>query len=139
MSNEVKAAMIGAVAALVVTFIKDVVIDEIRAHRQAKKALIDRRLAELYSPLWVVLGGGGNALGNILSDDFAYSKLTSNFHLLSSQLRQLVEEFMKLGTGDIRHPQLSRDETQRTMELQTQIVDTLRSEISALRKKYYGF
>ena len=139
MSDEIKAAIIGAVAALVVTFIKDVVIDEIRAHRQAKKALIDRRLAELYSPLWVVLGGGGNGLGNILADDFAYSKLTSNFHLLSSELRRPIEEFMKLGTGDIRHPKFSADELKRTSELQTQIVDTLRSEMSALRKKYYGF
>ena len=139
MSDNVVAAIIGAVSALIVTLVKDVIIDEIRRYKESKKALIDKRLTELYSPLWVVLGGGANALRNILSDDFAYEKLTTNFHLLSKRLRQLIEEFMKLGKGDIRHPQLGPNEMKRGMELQEEIVSVLGSEISELRGKYYRF
>lgn len=139
MSDNVKAAIIGAVSALIVTVIKDVIIDGRRRSNESKKALVDRRLAELYSPLWVVLGGGANALGNVLSDDFAYAKLTTNFHLLSKQLRKLIEEFMKLGTGDTRHPKLGLDEMKRSIELQEEIVSVLGAEISELRREYYGF
>jgi hypothetical protein len=108
MSDNVKAAIIGAISALIVTLIKDVIIDEIRRSKESKKALIDRRLAELYSPLWVALGGGANTLVQILSDDLAYQKLTTNFHLLSKDLRELFQEFMKLGRGnDVRHPEFT--------------------------------
>lgn len=140
MSDNVKAAIIGAVSALIVTLIKDVIIDEIRRSKESKKALIDRRLAELYSPLWVALGGGANTLVQILSDDLAYQKLTTNFHLLSKELRELFQEFMKLGRGnDVRHPEFTYFDQGKMIELHKKIIPVLKSDIEGLRKEYYEF
>lgn len=137
MSDNVKAAIIGAVSALLVTLIKDVILDQIRRSRESKKALIDRKLTELYSPLWVALGGGANTLTQILSDDLAYSKLTANFHLLSEQLKTKVEEFMKLGSGtDVRNPRMDVSDMKRSMELQEEIIPILESEMRELRSQY---
>lgn len=137
MSDNIKAAIIGAAAALLVTLIKDVILDQIRRSRESKKTLIDRKLTELYSPLWVALGGGANALTNILSDDFTYAKLTANFHLLSELLRTKIQEFMKLGGGpDVRRPQMGIDDMKRSMELHQEIIPILESEISELRHQY---
>jgi hypothetical protein len=140
MSDNVKAAIIGAISALIVTLIKDVIIDEIRRSKESKKALIDRRLAELYSPLWVALGGGANTLVQILSDDLAYQKLTTNFHLLSKDLRELFQEFMKLGRGnDVRHPEFTVSDQRKMIALHEKIIPVLKSEIEGLRKEYYEF
>jgi hypothetical protein len=139
MSDNVKAAIIGAVSALIVTLIKDVIIDEIRRSKESKKALIDRRLAELYSPLWVALGGGANALVQILYDDLTYEKLTTNFHLLSKELRELIQEFMKLGGGNVRKPEFTREDQAKMIELEKKVIPVLKSDIEGLRKEYYKF
>jgi hypothetical protein len=139
MSDTVKSAIIGALSALIVTLVKDVIIDQIRRSRESRKALIDRRLTELYSPLWVALGGGANSLGQILSDDFVYGKLVTNFHLLSKRLRELIEQFLKLGTGDVRGPRLGLNEMKTSIELQKEIVSVLASEMRDLRAEYYRF
>lgn len=139
MSDQVLAAIIGATSALIVALVKDIVLDNIRLSRESKKALIDRKLTELYSPIWVALGGGANVLGQILSDDFAYTKLTANFHLLSDPLKARMEEFMTLGRGDVRHPQLNSSEMKRSMELKDEIVGILESEMKQLRDQYERF
>lgn len=137
MTDQVEAAIIGAVAALTVTLIKDVIVDGIRRSSASKKALLDRKLTELYSPLWVALGGGANALTQMLSDDFAYAKLTANFHLLSKPLKTRIEQFMKLGRGpDVRNPQMNPGEMKTSMDLQEEIVRILESEINELRGQY---
>ncbi len=137
MSTEVKAAIIGAVSALAVTLIKDVIIDGLRRSKESKKALIDRKLTELYSPLWVALGGGANRLVHILTDDLAYRQLTANFHLLSQELRGLIQEFMKLGSGsDVRHPEFTLDDQKKMIQLQNKLYPLLEGEIDALRNKY---
>jgi hypothetical protein len=137
MSDNVIAAIIGAVSALLVTLIKDVILDQIRGARESRKALIDRKLTELYSPLWVALGGGANTLTHILSDDLAYSKLTANFHLLSEPLKTKVEEFMKLGRGpDVRSPQMTSEEIRRSLDLHKEIIPILESEMRELRSQY---
>ncbi len=137
MSDNVKAAIIGAVSALLVTFIKDVVLDQIRRSRESKKALIDRKLTELYSPLWVAIGGGANTILQILSDDLAYAKLTANFHLLSEPLKIIIQALMKLGSGpDVRNPRMSADEQTKAIELQKEFVPLLDLEIKKLRSQY---
>ena len=119
------------------TLIKDVILDQTRRSKESRKALIDRKLTELYSPLWVALGGGANTLTHILSDDLAYAKLTANFHLLSEQLKAKVEDFMKLGSGpDVRHPQMGPSDMEKSMELHKEIIPILKSEIEELRSQY---
>lgn len=68
----------------------------------------------------------------ILSDDFAYTKLTANFHLLSDSLKARMEEFMTLGRRDVRHPQLNSSEMKRSMKLKDEIVGILESKMKQL-------
>ena len=75
-------ALIGAGAAILVFIIKDVVLYELRE----KRDLLDRRLSQLYAPIFVALKGGTGALGNIfLSDEKIFEKFTENMHLRKSR------------------------------------------------------
>jgi len=134
--DNVTAAIIGALSALLVTLIKDVILEQIRRKRESRKALIDRKLTQLYSPLWVALSGGPNALGHMLADDFVYERLTANFHLLSEPLKTLIEEFMQLGKGDVRNRQYSPKEAGEAFALQGKILPVLASDIQGLRNQY---
>lgn len=137
MSDGITSAIIATVTALSVTLLKDVVVEGFRRRRQAQLQLLDRKLKDLYSPLFVTLGGGEYPISYIFSNDYSYAKLTENYHLLSSDLRSIMEECLTLTTGpNPRDFQLRGSCQQKYFELSKEFARILKSEIDELREQY---
>jgi hypothetical protein len=60
------AAIVGAVSALAVVLVRDLVIERNKEHRQRKRAVVKQKLTEIYSPLWIAFGGDDGQLGNVV-------------------------------------------------------------------------
>lgn len=129
-------ALIGAITAILVIFIKDILLHEIREHRKRKNDLLDRKLSELYGPLYMIAVTGQNTITTILSDDKVFEKLISNLHLLSPNLQKLLNEYNALGKGDYRNPQFVPQNGKKALEISEQFTKQLEKEMSILRKSY---
>lgn len=132
----VLAAGIGAVSAVVTILVKDLFIDWQKEKRQHRLSIIDRRLSELYAPLWIVSGTSEDALRRVFADDAAYKGLMKNYHLLSCELQGIISEFMKLGRGDPRYRTLNALEEEQAIKLSRKFVLTLTKEMDELRSTY---
>ena len=129
-------AVIGAGSAILVFVIKDIVLYEIREKRALKRKLLDRRLTELYTPIFIALKGGEGMLGNIfLEDERIFEKFTKNMHLLSPELYGIVQRYMKLGR-DVRSETLTVSEQKIAIDLSKQFNETFLSEFERLREEY---
>lgn len=129
-------AAIGASIAILTILIKDIFLHEIRRRRMDKRALVDRKLTQLYGPLYMVCVTGKSTISSVLMDDAIYEKLISNLHLLSPELQKLLNEFGDLGTGDFRNPQFSPERMKKALEISNQFTNRLDKEMSALREAY---
>jgi hypothetical protein len=131
-------AIIGAGSAIVVLVIKDIVLYEIRERRSEKRKLLDRRLSQLYAPIFIALKGGEGMLGNIfLADERIFEKFTENMHLLSPELYDIAQQYMKLGK-DVKSETLLLSEQKIALELSKQFNETFLSEFERLREEYQG-
>lgn len=126
-------ALIGAVAAIVSILIKDFYLERKRERRE----LIDKKLSNLYGPLYMVSVTGGSTIATFLSDDLIFEKLITNMHLLSSELNKLLNEYNELGRGDYRNPQFSGKDGRIAVEISVKFSRQLESEFNELRNKYY--
>jgi len=81
-------ALIGAFTAIIVIFIKDIVLHELRESKKRKNELLDRKLSQVYGPLYMITVTGQNTITSIYSDDKVFEKLISNLHLLSPNLQK---------------------------------------------------
>ena len=127
-------ALIGAGAAILVFIIKDVFLYELRE----KRDLLDRRLSQLYAPIFVALKGGTGMLGNIfLSDENIFDKFTANMHLLSPALYDIAQEYLQLGK-DVRAETLPLNEQKRAIELSKKFNEIFLEEFKNLREEYQG-
>lgn len=129
------ASLVGAVSALLIVLVKDVILDGLRERRRERRQLLDRRLTQLYAPLWVATHGGGQMVTEIIVDREINTKLASNFHLLSPRLQALVTELFSLvdkkGRGKL-------PDAERVLQLHREFTTELASEIEKLRAAYVG-
>jgi hypothetical protein len=140
MSDNILSAIIATATTLAVTFIKDVIVEGGRKRRQARMDLLDRKLKDLYVPMFVALGGGTYPLSYILRDDRSYAKLSENYHLLSADLRRIIEASMRLSTGpNHRDPGLRTSDFDEYRRLNEEFDPILRREIDELRKEYLKY
>jgi len=87
-------AVIGAFVAIIVFILKDIILYWYRTNKQRKMDILDRKLAELYGPLFIAMYAGEGMIGNIFSDNATYEKLITNMHLLSPKLFILIKEYL---------------------------------------------
>lgn len=129
-------AMIGAFVAIFSILIKDFILYEFRERRKEKKALIDRKLTQLYGPIYMVCVTGESSISRLLSNDDIYNKLIPNMHLLSPKLQHLFNKYNRLGTGDFRCPQFKKENKVEAAEISKEFASILEKEMYELRKYY---
>jgi hypothetical protein len=91
------AAIVGSVSALVVVLIKDLILERQKEARERRRALIERKLSEIYSPLWVSFGSDDGQLGSIVADRNMRDQISARFHLLSPELHDILSRSLLVG------------------------------------------
>jgi len=129
-------ALIGAFTAIFIIFLKDILLQELRERRKNKQELLDRKLSQLYSPLYMITVTGQNTITSILTDDKVFEKLITNLHLLSPELQELLNEHNALGSGDYRNPNFRGENSIKAIEISEQFASRLEEEMHSLRKAY---
>ena len=129
-------AVIGALTAIITMVIKDIILYEIRERKKERKALVDRKLSQLYGPLYMVCVTGQSTISTFLMDDSIYEKLICNLHLLSPELQKLLNYHNSLGGGNFRNPQFSPENMKKSIETSEQFSKRLEQEMSTLRRLY---
>lgn len=131
-------ALIGAGSAIIVFFVKDIILYELRERRVQKLNLLDRRLSQLYAPIFVALKGGEGMLGNIfVDDDKIFEKFTENMHLLGPELYDLAQQYMTLGRT-VRADIMNVTEQRQAIDLSRRFNEVFLSEFERLREEYQG-
>jgi hypothetical protein len=129
-------AVIGALTAIITILIKDIILYEIRERKKERKALVDRKLTQLYGPIYFVCVTGESSITSLLQDDSIYEKLIGNLHLLSPELQKLLNEYNSLGRGSYRDPQFSLENRKKALEISSQFSKRLEHEMNTLRRLY---
>lgn len=125
-------ALIGAFVAIITFLIKDIFLQK----RKERRDLIDRKLSELYGPLYTVCVMGQSTIATFLMDDKIYEKLISNLHLLSPQLQELLNKYNSLGSGNFRNPQFTTTAGREALEISRLFTERLEHELEEMRKAY---
>lgn len=136
-SRVILPALIGAASALLVVFLKDLLLTELRDRRTRKRELLDRRLSQLYGPLLVAMKGGEGTLGNLYLDDRIFERFITNLHLLSPELQDIAQDYMKLGK-EVRASQLGFSEMPAAIRLAKRFNELLLKETVELREQFNG-
>ncbi|HLI34053.1 MAG TPA: hypothetical protein VKW70_03335 [Terriglobia bacterium] len=135
-------AVIGAVIAAITTFLmyflRDIILEGKRQKRRRKRELVEARLREIYSPLWVRLGGADGALTNILGDREMRTRIGANFHLLSLEMKTLLEEMLLLGKVTDNGLAYNVSDGEMLIKLQPEFVRALKNDLQKLQKEFEG-
>lgn len=130
-------AIIGAVGAIVVFVVKDLILYELRERKNRRLQILDRRLSQLYGPLIVALKGGEGMLSNIFHEDMIFEKFMLNLHLLSPELKNIAHEYIKLGR-DVRIDEMGIEEKGKAIELSKRFNNILIRESQDLQGQFNG-
>lgn len=135
--EKIIAAGIGALVAVSIFIVKDIIIYWIRESKKKKKALIDRKLTNIYGPLYSVCVTGQNTIATFMADDNLFEKYTTNSHLLSDELINYLTEYHKLGRGDLRNLTFNAGgDNMKALDISVKFSKQLSKEFKELRKKY---
>ncbi|HEX5482888.1 MAG TPA: hypothetical protein VFZ08_09720 [Terriglobia bacterium] len=129
-------AFIAAITALLLYVLRDIVLEGRRQTRRRKQELVEARLREIYSPLWVRLGGEDGALTNILGDSEIRTRIGANFHLLSPEMKSLFEKLLLLGQLTGQGLSYNSTDGNKLISLQPEFVKTLRNDLQKLQKEF---
>lgn len=91
------ASLVGAIAALLAMYLREVVIENRRDRRRRKRALVEQKLSHAYGPLWIAFGGDSGQLGNVLGDKESRTRIGASFHLFSAAARRILGQSLLLG------------------------------------------
>ena len=133
----VLAALIGALSALAVVLVKDIILDSLRESRRSRQELLNRRLSQLYSPLWIGFGGEQGVLANVMMNEDARLRLAENYHLLSSELRSIVDEALLLVRRKGDKWEANVTDMERLLELTPEFKRFLKRDFESLRSKLF--
>jgi hypothetical protein len=130
------AAFVGAFTALAVMLVRDLVLERAKERRRLRRELIDRKLTEIYSPLWVGLGGEDGYLGHVLRDQELRRRLSAHFHLLSPELQDIVSRHLLVGRFKDNEFHVTTSDMQHLIEASPAVKQLLKAEIDRLRRDY---
>lgn len=132
-------ALIASLTALLLYVLRDILLEGRREHRRRKRELVEAKLREIYSPLWVKLGGENGALPNILGDKQMRIRIGANFHLLSPELKSLFGKLLlegKVGDNGLTY---NVSEGRILIELQPVFVKALKCDLQRLQADFEKF
>ena len=129
-------AFIASLTALLMYLLRDIILEGKRQRRRRKRELVEARLREIYSPLWVSLGGADGALTNILGNPEVRTRVGANFHLLSPAMRALFEKLLLLGKMTDDGLRYNTTDGEKLIQLQPEFVRTLGNDLEGLQKEF---
>ena len=88
------AALIGSVVATLTIVMRDVILEQRKEKRRFRRELIEKRLTDIYFPLWVASSAGKST---ILSDEASRTQVAAHFHLLSPEMQNSVNKILRMG------------------------------------------
>jgi hypothetical protein len=130
------AAIVGAVSALVVVLVKDVIIEGRKERRERRRILIEKKLTEIYSPLWIAFGGDDGQLGNIIGDKDVRDQISARFHLLGPELQDMLSRSLLLGRFERGEHRLTVSEMERLLQMTPAFKQALQKDLGELQKEF---
>lgn len=132
-------ALIASLSALLLYVLRDILLEGRRDRRRRKRELVGAKLREIYSPLWVTLGGEDGALPNILGDKQMRVRVAANFHLLSPELQRLFEKILLIGTLSDNGLTFYPSDGKMLLDLQPVFVKALKCDLQKLQGDFEKF
>lgn len=129
-------ALIGAISAILIMIVKDIIIYGIRHKHERSRSLIDRKLSSIYGPIYTVCITADYQIAEIFRSDFIFEKYVANMHLLSKELIDLINQYQKLGTGDYRDLRFTMSNREESLDVNLKFRTQLIKEITELRNRY---
>lgn len=130
------AAIVGAVSALVVVLVKDLIIERHKENRERRRALIEKKLTEIYSPLWIAFGGDDGQLGNIIGNKNVLDQISARFHLLSPELQDILSRSLLLGRFEKDEYLLTTSQMKRLLQMSPAFKEALRKDLEELQREF---
>jgi len=130
------AAIVGAVSALVVVLVKDLIIERHKENRERRRALIEKKLTEIYSPLWIAFGGDDGQLGNIIGNKNVLDQISARFHLLSPELQDILSRSLLLGRFEKDEYLLTTSQMKRLLQMSLAFKEALRKDLEELQREF---
>jgi hypothetical protein len=130
------AAIVGAVSALVVVLVKDLIIERHKDNRERRRALIEKKLTEIYSPLWIAFGGDDGQLGNIIGNKNVLDQISARFHLLSPELQDILSRSLLVGHFEKDVYLLTTSQMERLLQMSPAFKDALRKDLEKLQREF---
>jgi len=132
------AAIVGAVSALIVVLVRDLVIERNKEYRQRKRALVEQKLTEIYSPLWIAFGGDDGQLGNVIGDKKMRDQISARFHLLSPELQDLLSRSLLVGRFEKGEFFVTTSQMDRLLDMSPAFKQALKKDLERLQKEFEG-
>ncbi|GEM_PF-3570694 len=129
-------ALIGAITAILIMVLKDVILYGFRESKKEKKALIDKKLSTLYGPMYTVIVSANQTLPTFFIDKSNYQNFVAHQHLLSSELQSMIDECLSLGDGTFENPTARMNDIPKILEITEKFKVQLKKEMNILRKSY---
>lgn len=129
-------SLIGAIAALIVMILRDVVIENRRDRRRRRRTLVEQKLSHAYGPLWIAFGGDSGQLGNVLADKDARDRIGVIFHLLSADARRILGKSLRLGKFVRDRYEASLEEMEEIARLSTELKKILKKDMDELQHAF---
>lgn len=130
------AAIVGAVSALVVVLVKDLIIERHKENRERRRALIEKKLTEIYSPLWIGFGGDDGQLGNIVSNKNLRDQVGARFYLLSPELQDILSRSLLVGHFEKGEYLVTTSQMDRLLKMTPAFKEALRKDLDKLQKEF---
>jgi hypothetical protein len=132
------AAIVGAVSALVVVVVRDLIIERHKEYRERKRALVEKKLTEIYSPLWIAFGGDDGQLGNVVGDKKMRDQISARFHLLSPELQDLLSRSLLVGRFEKGEFLVTTSQMDRLLQMSSAFKQALQKDLERLQKEFEG-
>ena len=136
------AAIIGAVVAVGVFVVRDLIVASHNKSRTARAKLVEEKLSKIYSPLMSLMGTKdlekSHTLAELHYNDQLRSAVSQNLHLLSPLLRDMITEALSMGRWRGANQGFTSTEQGRLIEMTEPFRSELFKEFEALQKEHSG-
>jgi hypothetical protein len=130
------AASIGASVSLALWILRDVLLEGRKERRRRRRELVERKLTEIYSPLWVAFGGRDGSLPNILNHREIRTQIGAHFHLLSPELQDILGRVLLLGRFQDGTLSYTVTDGERLIEANPPFVAALEADLKRLQEEF---
>ncbi|HHC7350036.1 hypothetical protein P3467_24445 [Vibrio parahaemolyticus] len=136
MAKAIVLAVIASITAVVIFVLKDYLYQSAKDKKAEEKALLDKKMEQVYSPLYVYCVAGQRTLGTAIADPEILKRLIENYHLLSYELQTLFDSYLSLTRGDFSSTTVPVNRGTESIDITTQFTEQLRKEMEKLTALY---